>query len=1707
MAFFNFPPNPNIGDTYTVGSKTYVWNGYAWTLQATFQATSITVDTITVTSSTNSTATTNGAAVIAGGLGVGRDITVGGSAYIAGDLYVDGTQTVVNTVQIQTGDKNLVLSTSATSALMAINSGIEVGPASSPYITWLYDGVGNWVSSGGVIVDTTASILSNLNATTVTNGALVVKGGVGIGGALYVGGNMYSGGYQVITTANFSSTGVTSVNAGPGISVNHPTGDVIVSNTGVLAIITGSDVTINQPNGYVTLGVTSTLQTVTKRGNSTDQIIYITTTTDSFNTTTGALVVTGGAGFGGTVNIGGSLGVIGIVNASQLYEGGVNRVLTSATIVAGTGLSGGGTITGPGGTVTLTNAGVTSLVASTDLSVSGSTGDITISNTSTLQSVTGRGNVTTNAIGITNLTQSNTPTGGALVVAGGIGVGKDLRVAGTMYQQGNLVIDAVNIFSHAVTSLVASPGLYVDQNQGDITISNYGVLDLSSDGYIGLSNNTGSIYITNLGVQSVTAGVDMSVSANTGTITIDNTSTLQSVTYRGGTTNNAIAITNQTYSASTSNSQALLVSGGIGALMVTASVIFDNGNRVLTNVVPTAGYGIDVTSYTVNGTTASFTIDNLGVTSLTAGTDTAVTANTGDVVVFTTSTLQSVTNRGNATSNAIEIDNISFSSSTIAGNALVVAGGIGAQTLYVAGTIYTNGQAVATTESISTNSVSAIYTGPGISVDNHTGTVTVSNTGVIAIVAGTDVSIDYTGTYPGSGVVTINDTSTFRSVTYKGSTTPYSLSITSSTNATSTTTGALVITGGLGVGRDIWARSMWSNGAQVVTTATLGNLGVSSITAGSGISVSAPTGDITITNTGVTQLNGSTYIGVNNQTGNIIIYNLGVQTLTAGDDLAVSSNTGTVTVSSTATLQSVTNRGSVTSNAISITNVTQSTTMTNGALTVAGGAGISKNLNVGGNSTIYGNLTVVGNASFIGTSTYVSSTNTYYTDNLVDLHVPPSGPMGMWTTDDGLDIGFKMHYYKSGLSDNAALVRDNASGELHWYGSGASSTTTFAASNLGAFRAGTLYASGGVNATTTNSGDLQVSGGAGIGQDLYVGGNAYIGGQAVITTASISSYAATSIAGGNSGIYVTTSNGVVSIFNYGVNSIQGTTYLGVSASTGSVLLTNLGVQQITTGSGIVVSQSTGTVNIQSIDTLQLVTQRGQTTNQVITLTNGANDPVSTSSNQTLIVQGGIGALSVAASGLFDNGNRVITSVTVTAGNGLGGGGTITGPTGAVTLTNMGVTSLASGTDITLSATTGSITVNDVSTLQSVTGRGATTNNALTVSNNSLGTTTSTGNALTIAGSIGALRVNATNVFDNGVRVITNVTPVAGTAITISSVSTSNGTMSFTVNNAGVTSISAGTDTAVTGSTGAITVFSTATLQSVTNRGATTNNVTYFTNASSSSNSISGNALQVPNGGIGAGTIYATGNVYAQGLQVATISYVTTNTVANIQQGQGIAVTANTGSVTVSNTGVIAVQAGTDISISGTGSYPGAGTVTVTNTANLQTVTRRGATTPYTVSITSSSNAVSTNSGALQVTGGVGVGQDVWVGGNVYATQSVLIGSAAVAASTLGASTNSNAVITVDSYPALTYRTAKYIVQVVDSGFTPSKVHVEEIMVFHDNNGLITIPYIIQYGLGYNTTELGTWNAVYSGGNILLQFTPSYTPTNMVVNAQRIALST
>ena len=158
-----------------------------------------------------------------------------------------------------------------------------------------------------------------------------------------------------------------------------------------------------------------------------------------------------------------------------------------------------------------------------------------------------------------------------------------------------------------------------------------------------------------------------------------------------------------------------------------------------------------------------------------------------------------------------------------------------------------------------------------------------------------------------------------------------------------------------------------------------------------------------------------------------------------------------------------------------ITNSTTASSTTTGALRVTGGIGAGS-IYAGG-LYVSGPTTFGSSVTFGGTATYVLSTNTVYTDNLIELHTPSGGVGGTWASDDLKDIGFRFHYYNGGDA-NAALVLANDSKYLEWYGSGVETGGVFTGT-YGTFKTGSIVLGNSTTATSTTTGALRVTGGIG----------------------------------------------------------------------------------------------------------------------------------------------------------------------------------------------------------------------------------------------------------------------------------------------------------------------------------------------------------------------------------------------------------------------------------------------------------------------------------------------------------------------------------------------------------------------------------------------------------------------------------------------------
>lgn len=148
----------------------------------------------------------------------------------------------------------------------------------------------------GLVVASTATILSSTQAVSSTTGALQVTGGVGIQKDLYVGGTIY-GTLSGAGTANTSTLILTTARTS---STSHFLTFVDSNNTTATAesLYTTSSITVNPGTGSIGISGVST----------------------STSTTTGALTVAGGVGVGGSVYVGNRVGFVGTTSASAVYQ-------------------------------------------------------------------------------------------------------------------------------------------------------------------------------------------------------------------------------------------------------------------------------------------------------------------------------------------------------------------------------------------------------------------------------------------------------------------------------------------------------------------------------------------------------------------------------------------------------------------------------------------------------------------------------------------------------------------------------------------------------------------------------------------------------------------------------------------------------------------------------------------------------------------------------------------------------------------------------------------------------------------------------------------------------------------------------------------------------------------------------------------------------------------------------------------------------------------------------------------------------------------------------------------------------------------------------------------------------------------------------------------------------------------------------------------
>ena len=411
------------------------------------------------------------------------------------------------------------------------------------------------------------------------------------------------------------------------------------------------------------------------------------------------------------------------------------------------------------------------------------------------------------------------------------------------------------------------------------------------------------------GVTSIIAGTGLSVDHSTGDVTMTNTAPDQTVALTANTGN--VSIT-----GSYPNFGIGVASAGPGPAVLSGTAIDvtinGGGDYVVNNTAPdqtvtmTPGAGIS----TAGSAYPNFDIANTGVTSLTAGTGMSVDHAAGDVTMTNTAPDQTLTSAGGTSilksypvlKGLTAGTSISLTSNT---NDIQIANTAPDQTLTSAGA----GVSIIKSYPV----LKSLTAGTAISLTSNVDDIQISNTGVSSLIAGTGMSVDHatgdvtmTNTAPDQTLTSAGGTSIIKSYpVLKGLTAGTAISLTSNVNDVQVTNTApdqtLTTAGGTSIIKSYPVLKGLTAGTAISLTSNvddvqIANTGVTSASAGTGMSVSASTGSVAFTNTAPDQT-------LTSAGGTSLIKSYPVlKGLTAGAGVVLTSNTNDIQIGFTGSL-------------------------------------------------------------------------------------------------------------------------------------------------------------------------------------------------------------------------------------------------------------------------------------------------------------------------------------------------------------------------------------------------------------------------------------------------------------------------------------------------------------------------------------------------------------------------------------------------------------------------------------------------------------------------------------------------------------------------------------------------------------------------------------------------------------------------------------
>jgi hypothetical protein len=264
--------------------------------------------------------------------------TCGGNATVTGTLTVNGggvfTRANTGALAIKSGDAgsytDISLGRTAAEHFLAIagsannyvagtvagDCALNASSATAAIFVGVYgNAIGKFTSSGLSIPTTTASTTTSTGALVVGNGT---SGGLGVGGAVNIGGTLTVGS-NLTVSGNIASVGASGSGTGGGVRLVDDGGTSrwlagLLGTAGARDYVIYDSVTPRQ-----VIGISATTGVVSLSGN-----------TASTDTASGALVITGGLGAGGAINVGTFYGMVDGVTAPGTTSGYAKIYVDSA---------------------------------------------------------------------------------------------------------------------------------------------------------------------------------------------------------------------------------------------------------------------------------------------------------------------------------------------------------------------------------------------------------------------------------------------------------------------------------------------------------------------------------------------------------------------------------------------------------------------------------------------------------------------------------------------------------------------------------------------------------------------------------------------------------------------------------------------------------------------------------------------------------------------------------------------------------------------------------------------------------------------------------------------------------------------------------------------------------------------------------------------------------------------------------------------------------------------------------------------------------------------------------------------------------------------------------------------------------------------------------------------------------------------------------